>query len=123
MKHDLKWFKKREAELREATRKLIEAEDKVFRQIEPLTKGQKLPRHPHGKDAQAEREGFWNDAIWCQDITLDPLELVFSVDLGDDGEEFYEYVSEGGEVIDWANDIFSEEFEKICPDLVHLLEG
>lgn len=132
----LKDFQPREAELREVTRKWIEARDKRYREVEAthIAQANKPIRHPKGRSFDRNsREFLWNDFFWCQDGGSEPFQEFFEVEDeelsemadcqgcedGDPDDESTEY----GKVWAWFTNIFNEEFVKVCPDLKHVLDG
>lgn len=145
-------FKAREVELREVTRKWIEAEDKKYREIEAtnIAKANKPIRHPKGMDFdRTTRRFLWSDAIYCKDKGTEPFKMVFYPDTDPYEDDFFQLMMdsqgctrannkidpktknpywdeetvEAGETWDWLNNIFNEEFRKVCPDIQDVLEG
>jgi hypothetical protein len=115
-------IKGREKEFRIALGKWLLAQDAKFTKSAEtrVAKSNKPIRHPGGKThTQHNREFFWDDAIWCGDVTFDPLQEFFELT----ESQMDDFVVGGTELGDWAENVFNEEFRKTLPDLAHLLEG
>lgn len=132
----LEEFKQREADFRRYTNDFIRREDEHFRELEQkeIVKRNKPLRHPAGRTYDRHsREYFWRDFLYCQDRHPEPFEMFFEVEqdemqemsecqgceVGPPGDKTTEY----GRVWEWFTGIFNDEFEKVCPDIKHVLEG
>lgn len=113
------YFSKRD-EFIEFNRKFIRKEDAKFRTHEGTKVAQNTTpiRHPKGRShTKHDREFFWNDALWCGDISGDPLVEFFELDFEDMEDKV------GPRVAEDSAQIFDQVFREELPDLAHLLEG
>lgn len=115
-----KMYWERRAELREYIKKFILAKDAKFHKHTEteIAKKTRPLRHPNGKaHTKHDRDYFWSDAVWCGDISGDPLIEFFNIENGD----IFEFFS--GKVGDDYSFLWDEVFRETLPDMVHVLEG